>query len=180
MSRTQDPLSVEYILLGLIHERPIYAYDLYKKISSDKDLNTVWKFNQSQIYAVLDKIERNKLIQAKITAGAAYPFRKVYSLTEEGEIRFQTWKVTPVEHANAVRSDFMAKLYFLNQEPEDVFKKALSGQIEKSQEWLAWFQKLQRETSPEETYLRMVYGYRIQSIEMIISWLNNCLLERKG
>ncbi len=36
MSRKQDPLSVEYILLGVIRQSPIHAYDLAKKLGHRK------------------------------------------------------------------------------------------------------------------------------------------------
>ena len=113
MSRKQDPLSVEFLLLGIIRKQPIHAYDLDKMLKEKEELSVVWRFNQSQLYAILDKLEKNNLIQSEITQGSAFPFRKIYTLTQEGEDAFQAWKVRPVEKTRELRWVFWVKLFFL-------------------------------------------------------------------
>ncbi len=130
MARKPDPLSVEYLLLGIIMKQSIHAYDLDKMLNSTEDLNIVWRFNQSQLYAVLDKLERNGLIMSTISTGSAFPFRKVYSLTEHGLSEFRKWKTSPVEQPNAMRSNFLVKLYFLENEPLSVFESIVRARLQ--------------------------------------------------
>lgn len=175
MSRKQDPLSVEYILLGVIRQSPIHAYDLAKKLGSQEELSIIWRFNQSQLYAVLEKIERNGLIQSEIKAGAAFPFRKVYSLTEKGDKLFNQWKAEPVEHPHNLRSDFMAKLYFLKDEPQVQFESVIHAQIAVCEKWLDNFHKRTDGLPADSAYPKMVFDFRIKSLEAMIDWLNSCL-----
>ena len=58
MPRAPEPYSTEYLLLGLIQANPIHPYDLHKQLSSDADLRLIWRINQSQLYATVDKLEK--------------------------------------------------------------------------------------------------------------------------
>jgi DNA-binding PadR family transcriptional regulator len=53
MPRQQAPLSLEFILLGFLEQKPIHGYDLYKQISSFDAISLVWSVKQSQLYALL-------------------------------------------------------------------------------------------------------------------------------
>lgn len=174
MSRKQDPFTVEFLLMGVIAKKPIHAYDLNKVLLSDPELKVIWRFNQSQLYAVLDKIERNKLIQSEISSGSAFPFRKVFTLTDYGRQRFEEWLKTPVVHASEMRSDFMAKLYFLKDRPSEEYQAVLQAQIESCNEWVEHLKGLGAQTD----YLRMVYDFRIRSCLAMADWLNQCLNSR--
>ncbi|MHC1771992.1 MAG: PadR family transcriptional regulator [Flexilinea sp.] len=180
MSRKQDPLSVEYILLGIIRRSPIHAYDLAKMLGSQEELRIIWRFNQSQLYAVLEKIERNGLIQSEIKTGAAFPFRKVYSLTEKGDELFKKWKMEPVQKPHMIRSDFMAKLYFLKDEPRDQFEAVIHAQIVVCEQWLENFRKRMENLPSEVVYQKMVFDFRMKSLEAMIEWLNSCLEIRQN
>ena len=75
MPRQQDPLTMDFLLLGLINRQPTHAYELYKQVSSSEDLKTLWTFRQSRLYAVLDKIERNGLISRSFPSARSAPSR---------------------------------------------------------------------------------------------------------
>lgn len=175
MSRKQDPLSVEYILLGIIKKKPIHAYDLAKILSTQEELRIIWHFNQSQLYAILDKIEKNGLIQSKIISGDAFPFKKVYSLTDRGNDMFQQWKLEPVQQPRMLRSDFLAKLYFLKDEPQSQFSSVIEKQIAICEKWLLDYQKRKEMISSESLYPKIVFDFRIKSLEAMISWLQECI-----
>lgn len=175
MARKPDPLSVEYLLLGIIMKQSIHAYDLDKMLNSTEDLNIVWRFNQSQLYAVLDKLERNGLIMSTISTGSAFPFRKVYSLTEHGLSEFRKWKTSPVEQPNAMRSNFLVKLYFLENEPLSVFESIVRDQIAVSQKWLDAQTNRRNDEANPSTYKRMVLEFRIGNIQSTIDWLEDCI-----
>ena len=175
MSRKQDPLSVEYILLGIIQKQPIHAYDLSKILSTQEDFRIIWHFNQSQLYAILDKIEKNGLIQSKIISGDAFPFKKVYSLTNFGSDMFQQWIMEPVQQPRMLRSDFLAKLYFLKDEPQSQFSSVVEKQIVICEKWLLDYQKRKEMISSESVYPQIVFDFRIKSLEAMIAWLRSCM-----
>lgn len=175
MARKAEPLSVEFILLGLIRQTPIHTYDLAKKLESDEELSILWRFNQSQLYAILEKLEKNGLIESRITAGAAFPFRKVYFLTAKGEKLFQQWIAAPVEQPHMLRSTFLAKLYFLKDAPFAQFETVIREQIAICEDWMEKFNRRVEALPPEAVYQRMVFDFRIKSLEAMLKWLRACL-----
>ena len=179
MSRKPDPMSVKFILLGLIQQHPIHPYDLYKRLGSDTELKDFWKFNQSQLYAMLDKIEKKRLIVANIEQGSIYPSRKVYSITDEGVHAFEKWKYTPVEHINLVRSDFMGKLYFLENDPIPVFEQTLKSQIDVFEESVVHLHEQLEKCGDPTPYYQSLISYRIMLSQATISWLKRCIEEKK-
>lgn len=168
MPRKQDPLTIEYLLLGLIARKPIHPYDLNKLLREDPELKAIWRFEQSRLYAVLDKIERNGLIRSELTEGEAFPFRKMYSITPEGELMYSAWLYEPVRHVNELRSSFLAKLYFLKNMPEREKSLILEEQLEVCNKWLNRI-----ESSSESEYLLMVADFRTRFIRTSIEWLED-------
>ncbi len=53
---------MEYILLGFVAQGPIHGYDLHKKIGEPQGIGLIWRIKQSQLYALLDKLEKDGLL----------------------------------------------------------------------------------------------------------------------
>ena len=64
--RRQSPLTNEYILLGFLHQQSGYGYDIYKELNGLVGLALVWHVKQSQLYALLDKLEMDGLLKSAI------------------------------------------------------------------------------------------------------------------
>lgn len=165
MPRKQDPLTMEYLLLGVISREPIHPYDLNKLLKSDPELKSIWHFEQSRLYALLDKLEKNGLISSKMEEGDAFPFRKVYHITREGKFLFSLWLQEPAAHHNELRSSFLAKLYFLREYPEEL-SDLTDRQIILCKEWA---EKARYEG--EGDYLQMLSAFRVTMIQAAIDWL---------
>lgn len=180
MARAQDPLSVEFLLLGIIRRKPIHAYDLDKLLKSVPDLHIVWRFKQSQLYATLNKLERNNLISSSLAVGAAFPFRKVYTPTELGNREFLKWREQPVDYPNLIRSEYMIKMYFLVDEPYPEFERLVTIQIRECERWLGNIDKKTGKDDEASLYQQVVLEYRRKSIQATIDWLNSCLALHKS
>ena len=72
------------LLLGIIYEKPLNAYEITKLLSY---MNIKWWFNiaDSTVYATLKKLEKKGYIEGTIEKIGNMPDRTVYSLTEKGE-----------------------------------------------------------------------------------------------
>ena len=171
MTRQQDPLTMDFILLGIIGQKPTHAYDLYRQLTASEELKTVWTFRQSRLYAVLDKIEKNGLITTHIDPDSGLPVRKICTLTLAGESTFEDWLHRPVDHLNEVRSDFLGKLYFLKDRPRDERQKVIDDQLRCCEKWLASIEKKLAQHPNPEDYLNMVYRFRKESILSVTRWL---------
>lgn len=166
---------MDFILLGLIGQQPTHAYELYRRLTASEDLKTVWTFRQSRLYAVLDKIEKNGLITTHIDNETSLPVRKICTLTPEGEQTFEVWLHSPVRHIYEIRSDFLGKLYFLNQRPKTERDPVIREQIRCCGEWLMTAEKKLRQYPDPGEYLHMVYTFRIEFIRSSIRWLETLL-----
>lgn len=69
-------LTIEHALLGFIYEQPTHGYDIYQQLAAQTGLWQVWRLKQSQLYALLTKLEENGYITADVQSQAARPPRK--------------------------------------------------------------------------------------------------------
>lgn len=172
MARQPDPLTMDFLLLGIIDRQPTHAYDLYKQVTSSEELKTLWTFRQSRLYAVLDKIEKNGLISTYIDPESSLPVRKICTLTPEGKIFFENWLHSPVGHMNEIRSDFLGKLYFLKDRPDEERKQVLNAQKRRCQSWLRNIEKKLSEHPDESDYLHLVWSFRAAFIRSTLQWIS--------
>ena len=172
MARQPDPLTMDFLLLGIIDRQPTHAYDLYKQVTSSEELKTLWTFRQSRLYAVLDKIEKNGLISTYIDPESSLPVRKICTLTSAGKIVFENWLHSPVEHMNEIRSDFLGKLYFLKDRPAEERNQVLRAQKQRCQSWLRNIEKKLSEHPDHADYLHHVWSFRAAFIRSTLQWIS--------
>lgn len=177
MPRRENRLSIEFVLLGFVEERPIHGYDLYKQITHFAAISIVWNIKQSQLYALLERLECKGLISSTLIPGEIHPDRKQYQLTDFGRETFYVWRDSPVAHGRDIRLEFLAKLYFALQAGPDWALDLIEKQKTASEEWLNKFQNDLNTVSNEQVYEKMVYRYRISQLEATLGWLNNCRSE---
>ena len=180
MTRSQTPLSLEYILLGFIFENPIHGYDLYKKISDFKGISLVWHIKQSQLYALLEKLEDEGLLTSNLIPGEAHLIRKEFQITPTGKKTFLTWISSPVTHGRLMRQEFLAKLYFAQKSGVEDFMGLIEAQKTVCAEWLSNLQVSYSKTIDDQHYERMIFQYRISQIQAMLEWLDYCLTEIQG
>ncbi len=174
MTRSQNPLSLEYILLGFVFESPIHGYDLYKKISNFEGIALIWHIKQSKLYALLDKLEADGLLSSTMIPGEAYLNRKEFKITPLGKKTFLTWAASPVMHGRDMRQEFLAKLYFAQKSGAEIFLKLIEEQSKVCAGWLSDLQASFSKTSAEQAYERMIFQYRISQTQVMLKWLDYC------
>lgn len=172
--RQQAPLSNEYILLGLVARGPVHGYDLHKKLAVLDGLSSIWHVKQSQLYALLDKLETLGYLHAIPTAGAAYAQRKQYHLTEAGRQAFEAWMVSPVHHGREMRQDFLARLYFARLAGSATARQLIEAQYANCQGWQRDLQKEVDGLSDPASFQRVVSAYRLNQINAMLEWLDEC------
>lgn len=175
MARTAGPYSGEYLLLGLIRSKPIHPYDLHKRLIEDEDLHLIWHFNQSQLYALLEKLDRAGYISPSIAEGTTFPFRKIYTITEDGEDLFENWLSEPVLNQRDLRRDFLMKLYFLLKGSADEYQRVIQLQLNDCVNRLAKQEANLADLPPNDVFQRAVYRFRAQTTQANINWLNELL-----
>jgi len=172
--RQQAPLSTEYILLGLVAQGPAHGYDLHKQIATLDGLSAIWHVKQSQLYALLEKLEGMGYLRAVSAPGVAYALRKQYHLTENGRQVFDAWMVSPVQHAREMRQGFLARLYFARLSGAASVRQLIDAQYRTC---LVWQHDIQSELdtlSDPKSFQRVVNLFRLNQINAMLNWLDEC------
>jgi len=177
MTRQSNPLSIEYILLGLLADRPRHGYDLFRQITHFDAISLVWKIKQSQLYALLDKLESDGLLVSSLVAGDFHLMKKEFRLTSAGILTFKAWKTSPVDHLREMRQEFLAKLYFCLKDGEGAGFELIEEQRALCCEWMTSQQFDFAAASEAQHFERMVYQFRISQIQAVLEWLDYCEVE---
>jgi DNA-binding PadR family transcriptional regulator len=167
-------LSTEFALLGFLRRQPKHGYEIYQQLSNATGLGLVWRLKQSQLYALLSKLEREGYLTTTIEYQDARPPRKMFELTEAGGQAFRDWVERPVQHGRKLRLDFLAKFYFARLEGPEVAVRLIERQRAACRDWL-------RQQEPETEALRLsrpydwlVHKFRLGQIEAMLTWLDTC------
>ena len=168
------PLTLEHALLGLLAQRPMHAYEMYQTLKEAHALGLIWRLKQSQLYALLARLEEAGYVAAVTELQGTRPPRKILHLTSRGHDAFQRWLETPVAHGREFRQEFLAKLYFAQQDGPETVAALAERQRRTCQEWLG---ELEEGTAQIEAhgYDWLVLQFRIGQVQAILQWLDTCL-----
>ncbi|GAP14325.1 predicted transcriptional regulator [Longilinea arvoryzae] len=168
--RSAAPLTLEFILLGLVSKKPAHGYELQQELRSLQSLSQVWHIGQPQLYALIDKLERQGLLTGELQPGEGRPDRKVLSLTPTGRQMFDAWLSTPVEHPRDMRQEFLAKLFFARQ--AGFATELIVWQREVCQKWLGGLNHKFEMLTPDQMDERLVFQLRILQVRALLEWLD--------
>jgi PadR family transcriptional regulator AphA len=172
--RRRSPLTIEYILLGLLYHHPEHGYELHKEIEKSQGLSHIWRIKPSKLYSLLVRLEKQGLLSSRAVPSEKAPARKEFRLTKEGERVFLDWVRTPVESARHMRIVFHARLFFALQMGEEQAIKLIAVQREECREWVESMRaQLVTFANPDFT-TQQVFIYRINQIETMLNWLDDC------
>jgi DNA-binding PadR family transcriptional regulator len=80
---------METALLGLLSEKPMYPYEIEKKVV-EYDMRYWTEISISSIYKVLEKLEKKFFVDVNITVTDSNKVKKVYTITEKGMHELKT------------------------------------------------------------------------------------------
>ncbi len=180
MRTERHPLTMEHALLGFLRRRPMHGYEIYQRIMDPEGLWLVWRMKQSQLYALLLRLEAEACITSTLQPQDAHPPRKIYKLTRAGRDRYLGWVRSAVPHGRELRQDFFGKLYFALQEGPEVAAELLARQREACHAWLADMRAAQELSDGdvpgqhyELSFESFVGDFRIGQIGAILAWIEH-------
>lgn len=174
MAEKPQTITLEYILLGLLKDRPAHGYALFERVQDTPELSLIWQVKRSKLYYLLDKLAGEELLSHSVRSQENSPDRKIYHLTEKGKSAFQSWLEEPVLVSRYVRIAFLSKLYFALQEGRKSAQELLDRQLEVCQGWLESLRAESGQAAQDDFISRQVYQFRIGQITAMIEWLNDC------
>jgi PadR family transcriptional regulator, regulatory protein AphA len=174
MPRVHLPLSTEFALLGFLRQRPMHGYEIHQQLSDPTGLGLVWRLKQSQLYALLAKLEREGYVKTSIEYQDARPPRKMFELTGAGREAFEAWVQGPVPQGRQLRLDFLAKFYFARREGPEVAARLIEQQRVACRSWLQQQAEGVEALRRSQPYDWLVHQFRIGQIEAMLAWLEMC------
>jgi PadR family transcriptional regulator, regulatory protein AphA len=166
------PLTMEHALLGFLLEESMHAYEMHQHLHRPEALGLVWRIKQSQLYALLARLEEAGYLTMVTAPQETRPARKMLHLTPAGRAAFEEWRERPVEHGRDLRQEFLAKLYFAQQAAPASVQKLVAAQRVVCHSILANLQA--RADAAKQPYARMVYEFRCSQIRSTFEWLDRC------
>jgi len=135
-------MSLKHIMLGMLRE-PHSGYDIKKRF--EKSLRSFWRAELSQIYPLLQKMEKEGLLTSKAGASDIGPTRRVYKRSAKGRNELQSWLLDgPV--VGTERIGYLAQTYFLANLNDDEKAIAFMEELRSYMcDWLAAIEEAEDE-----------------------------------
>lgn len=134
--------TLAYGLLGLVARTPSSGYDLMLQ------LQPFWQAKHSQIYPLLAKLEQEGYLQFTRVHQTDRPDKKVYSITDKGEIALKLWLSEPAaEPVN--RDELVLKAYSMWLADEKSAVSLITNRLEHCREQLLFFEHFMEEMESE-------------------------------
>lgn len=174
MSRLSSPLTTEHALLGFLRLQPMHGYEIHQRLAEPEGLGAVWRLKQSQLYALLGKLEEEGYLTTSVALQDTRPPRKIFQLTPAGRAAFLAWVESPVPNGRTLRLDFLAKLYFAQREGPGTVLRLIEAQRDLCRSWLNDQQQEAGDLPANRPYEWLVHEFRIGQIKAMLAWLDTC------
>jgi DNA-binding PadR family transcriptional regulator len=157
----------EFALLGALMSRPRHGYEILRFLETG--LGPTWHVGTSQLYALLKKLEERDLLTSSLRVQATRPSKRIFSLTPQGKTAFLDWLQSPTTHVRDLRIEFLAKLFFFERLSIQGGEKLIDAQTLLLERIRADITS--RHKNEEESYTRLVFGFRLATIDAWLEWL---------
>ncbi|MFN2149414.1 MAG: PadR family transcriptional regulator [Anaerolineales bacterium] len=170
--RRASALQPEYLLLGMLLERPSHGYELHQRIA--ENLPGLWSISLSQTYNLLKRMENSADIKADPAPGGRSQTRYIFRVTDSGRSRFLHWLLQPTPASvRAIRLVFLTRLHFtLHFQADRVLDlfETQRRQLDLS------LRRLKRSSIPEDGAIasRMAADLRLRELKLVRAWLDDC------
>ena len=154
-------MSIRHSLLAILELGPCYGYQL--RLEFERRTAASTPLNVGQVYATLDRLERDGLVQKQATDDAGHVY---YAITDAGRTASREWLESPVPPP--ARDDLAAKLALALTLPDADPSALIAAQRALAVESLA----LER---PHSTLAeRLVNDALALATEAQLQWLDRC------
>jgi DNA-binding PadR family transcriptional regulator len=166
-------LSPEYVFLGLLSQGPAHGYQLHQVLTLE--LGQIWHLSQSQVYSILNRLERKGYIQSDLQEQEKLPAKRLLSLTDAGREYFLVWLRSPNRSSvREIRVEFTTRLYFANSISQQLAHELIDDQIAKIQKDLKRLENLQAKLPADQVYNHLGLDLRLRQLNSIQAWLAGC------
>ena len=138
--------SLDFVVLGLLIERPAHGYALKRALSPALPRNQL--VNDGILYPLLDRLERDELVRCKPRRAEGGPPRNEFHATAAGKRAFMRWLESDDDEDDDVTYDFfvghpfLAKCMFFARLPPEALRAKLQAHRRAVEAKLATFDRI--------------------------------------
>jgi PadR family transcriptional regulator AphA len=167
-------LSPEFVLLGLLDQSPAHGYELHQRLH--RDLNQIWQLSQSQIYNILNRLEKQAYIRGTILEQDKLPAKRCFELTASGKTHFESWLFAPSPASvRAIRVEFTTRLFFAAAKNQDLATKIIEGQIVETKSSLTRLIDQESSIPEDQLFNKLGLDLRIRQLNSVLEWLESII-----
>jgi DNA-binding PadR family transcriptional regulator len=116
---------LEITILGIVSENPSHAYNI-EKIIVDRGIRDRTNIGFSTIYAILNKMQENGLLESSFRPQKGLPGRRIYAITPKGHQRFNEEIIKALSQPQRTASLFETGLMYSKILKKEDLKEALA------------------------------------------------------
>ncbi|MER6508319.1 PadR family transcriptional regulator [Nonomuraea sp. NPDC001636] len=163
-------MSTGHVLLGFLAERPKHGYELKKE--HDHRLAGAKPLAYGQVYATLQRLERDGLAEVAETQQEGGPERTLFAITDAGRAELERWLNTVEPSAPYVAGPLFARVA--------VAGKAADGYLLRQREaHLARMRELTAEKATGSPAQVLAADYALQHLDADLRWIETALARTK-
>ena len=168
-------LEQELLFLGLLKEGPKHGYEIKKRIQ--EILYLFAGLEIKSIYYPLRILEKKKLIAKRVVKQARRPTRFIYSLTQEGESRFNNLLSKSFLNFKRPRFSLDLSLYFLRYMRRKDVKRRIQTRIRLLERISRGIRKMVRSLKSKKspTFLWLILEHNVEMVNTEIRFLESLL-----
>ncbi len=172
-------MSVRLVLLGLLHERPLYGYEIKHIIEEHMGDWTSVAFGS--IYFALDKLSEEKFVEKVATEqSGSRPSRSVYQITPAGEEEFLRLLREGWQKLERTYYEIDVCLFFLDRLSVDEVKGYLRGRVARLESVLFHLQAHEAEQMSDPqvpAQARAIFSHSRMHLQSEYEWSKRLLAE---
>src|SRR6266545_4948861 len=163
-------MSVRHALLALLSEGPKYGLQLRQEFEART--GEVWPLNVGQVYTTLQRLERDRLVEAYGEDSETEGSQKGFRITEAGASELDEWLRTPPESVPPPRDELVIKVLVALTVPGVDVHEVMQAHRRHLVELMQRYTRLKQDASADDIGLALVADAEIFRLEAVIRWLD--------
>lgn len=161
----------EFVALGLLAERPMHGYELYRVFQAA--LGGLWRISESQMYSILKRMESRGFVHvAPARTGTAAASRRSMRLTPLGRAVFDEWLRTPSPcNPRSLRLEFISRLFFASREPAPLRATLIEHQRKAIADELARSDPTSGSATDRDSVDALAASFRAGQLRAALDWI---------
>ena len=173
MSAPSKTSAIDLIILGLLHNEPMSAYDLSKL----QGIYELVKISKPAIYKNVHRLNEKGFLKSSVAKIGRMPEKAIYTITENGKKHLLILMEQCVAGPIKFHFDFNAFILMIMVQPKEKAISLLSGLRHKLEENLSYLEKSSSQFSNLPFPIGSLASQHITLNKTLITWLQDFEVE---